>query len=85
MTRVWVPAALIRKMSFQKTLSNTFSANGGRARMLQNKADGLGIVTAEFPEGVTPVLTVTSRIATENYAIDLSVPGKAPQADRAEL
>jgi transglutaminase-like putative cysteine protease len=82
---MWVPAALIRKTSFQKTLSNTFSAIGARARMLQSKADGLGIIAAEFPAGVTPVLTLTSRVATKNYVIDLSVPGKAPKADRAEL
>lgn len=84
-TRVWLPAALIRKTPFQKTLSNTFSATGGRARLLQSKVDGLGIVAAEFPAGVTPVLTLTSRVATKNYVIDLSVPGKAPEADRAEL
>lgn len=84
-TRVWVPAALIRRTSFQKTLSNTFSALGARVRMLQSKADGLGIIAAEFPTGVTPILTLTSRIATKNYVIDLSVPGKAPKPDRAEL
>jgi transglutaminase-like putative cysteine protease len=53
--------------------------------MLQSKADGLGIIAAEFPAGVTPVLTLTSRVATKNYVIDLSVHGKAPKADRAEL
>jgi transglutaminase-like putative cysteine protease len=53
--------------------------------MLQSKADGLGILAAEFPAGVTPVLTLTSRVATKNYVIDLSAPGKAPKADRAEL
>ncbi len=84
-TRVWVPAALIRKTSFQKTLSNTFSADGGRARMLQSKADGLGIIAAEFPAGVTPILTLTSRVATKNYVVDLSGPGNAPKADREEL
>lgn len=84
-TRVWVPAALIRKTSFQKTLSNTFSAKGGEARLFQDKTDGLGIVAGEFPAGVTPILTLTSRVATKNYVIDLSMPGKAPKADRAEL
>jgi len=53
--------------------------------MLQSKAHGLGILAAEFPGGVTPVLTLTSRVATKNYVIDLSMPGKAPKADRAEL
>ena len=30
---------------------------------------------AEFPAGVKPVLTLSTRVATKNYAIDLSVPG----------
>ena len=84
-TRVWLPAALISKTPFQKTLSNKFSAEGGTARMVEGRADGLGIVAAEFPAGVKPVLTLTSRVATRNYAVDLSAPGKAPKADRAEL
>ena len=84
-TRVWLPAALISKTPFQKTLSNEFSAEGGTARIVEGKADGLGIIAAEFPAGVKPVLTLTSRVATKNYAVDLSAPGKAPKADRAEL
>ena len=83
--RVWLPAALIRKTPFQKTLSNAFSAEGGRAEIVEGRADALGIVAAEFPAGVKPVLRLTSRIATKNHAVDLSVPGKAPKADRAEL
>src|SRR5262249_42052208 len=46
---------------------------------------GLGIVAAEFQAGVKPVLTLTSRIATRNHAVDFSRPGKAPAPDRAEL
>jgi len=84
-TRVWLPAALIRETPFQKTLSNTFTAEGGKAAIVENKADGLGILTAEFPAGVTPILTLTSRVATRNYAIDLSARGKLPAPDRLEL
>ena len=84
-TRVWLPAALIGETPFQKTLSNEFSAEGGTARIVEGQADGLGIIAAEFPAGVKPVLTLTSRVATRNYAVDLSAPGKAPKADRAEL
>jgi len=84
-TRVWLPTALSSKTSFQKTLSNEFSAEGGMARIVEGKADGLGIVAAEFPAGVKPVLTLTSRVATKNCAADLSAPGKARKANRAEL
>lgn len=84
-TRVWLPAALIGRTPFQATLSNVFSASGGKAQLFESKADRLGIVAAEFPAGVTPVLTLTSRVATRNYLINFSTPGNAPKADRAEL
>jgi transglutaminase-like putative cysteine protease len=85
-TRIWVPAALIEETPFQKTLSNNFNAEGGSAKLADGgKADSLGIVAAEYPAGVKPALTVTSRISTKNRAVDLSVPGKAPKEDPAEL
>lgn len=84
-TRVWLPAALIGGTPFQKTLSNRFGASGGAARLVTGKTDGLGVVTAEYPAGVKPVLTLTSRVATRDYAVDLSVPGAAPKTDPAEL
>jgi transglutaminase-like putative cysteine protease len=85
-TRVWLPAALSIDTPFQKTLSNKFNAEGGTARMVEGKADGLGIIAAEFPAGVKPVVTLTSRVATKNYVVDLSRPGRvAAKADRAEL
>jgi hypothetical protein len=72
-TRVWLPAGLISKTPFQKTLSNEFSAEGGTAKMAEGRADGLGVVAAEFPAGVKPSLTLTSRVATKNYTVGLSV------------
>jgi transglutaminase-like putative cysteine protease len=84
-TRVWLPAALIRETPFQKTLSNVFSADGGVARIVETRADGLGIITAEFPAGVKPVLALTSRVATKLYGVDFSVHGTAPKASPAEL
>jgi transglutaminase-like putative cysteine protease len=84
-TRVWLPAALLSETPFQKTLSNRFSAEGGTAAMVEERGDGLGIVAAEFPSGAKPVLTLTSRVATKNYAVDLTAPGRTPAARRAEL
>jgi transglutaminase-like putative cysteine protease len=85
-TRVWLPAALISKTPFQKTLSNRFIAEGGTGRIVEGRAEGLGIITAEFPAGVKPILTLSSRVATKNYAVDLSVPRRgAASGNRAEL
>ena len=84
-TRVWLPAAFIGETPYQRTLANRFHAEGGTAKMVESNADGLGIVAAEFPAGVKPVVTLNSRIATRDYAVDLSAPGKGPKADSAEL
>jgi transglutaminase-like putative cysteine protease len=85
-TRVWLPVAFIGKTPFQQTLSNIFAAEGGSGRIVEVRGDGLGILTAEFPAGVKPALTLTSRVATRNYAIDLSAPRRgAERAPRAEL
>jgi transglutaminase-like putative cysteine protease len=84
-TRVWVPAALTRETGYQKTLANTFSADGGSAKIIEDKPQAMGIIAAEFPAGVKPIVTVTSRVATRNCAVDLSVRGTAPKQDRAEL
>jgi transglutaminase-like putative cysteine protease len=84
-TRVWLPAGLTGQSPFQTTLSNQFNAEGGTAKIVQATADRLAMIAAEFPAGVKPVLTLTSRVATKDYAVDLSAPGKAAKAGRAEL
>jgi transglutaminase-like putative cysteine protease len=83
-TRVWLPGALLSRTPYQRTLSNKFNAEGGTAKIVAGRTDGLGIVAAEFPAGVKPVLTLTSRVATRNYAVDLAASG-APKAERSEL
>ena len=84
-TRIWVPVPLTGRTPFQRTLGNKFTARGGSAKLVESKADLLGMVTAEFPAGVKPTLILKSRVATKNIAVDLSAHVKAPKADRAEL
>jgi transglutaminase-like putative cysteine protease len=84
-TRVWLPAGLVTETPFQRTLSNSYHAEGGVARMTGSKADALGIVVAEFPVGVKPTLTLTSRIATRNIAVNVAAPGNVPPASAADL
>ena len=85
-TRVWLPAALVLRTPFQKTLSNRFIAESGTGRIVEGRAEGLGIITAEFPAGVKPVLALTSRVATKNYAVDLSRPRRGVESgNRAKL
>jgi transglutaminase-like putative cysteine protease len=84
-TRIWLPAPLITETPFQKTLSTKFHAEGGTAKMTEDKPDALGIVAAEFSSDVSPVLTFTTLVTTKNYVVDLAAPGKAPKANRADL
>ena len=84
-TRIWVPAALTQETPYQKTLSNTFQAEGASAKLVESKSDSLGFVSAEFPEGVKPAVTVTSRISTRNIAVNLSTPNKHTAESRENL
>jgi transglutaminase-like putative cysteine protease len=84
-TRVWTPAALISETPYQRTVANTFHCNGSAAETVGNKADGLGMIIAEFPPGSKPVLTVTSRVETRDWSVDLSTRGEAPRANAGEL
>jgi transglutaminase-like putative cysteine protease len=84
-TRVWLPTTLISESPFQKTLSRRIHPEGGTAELVENKPDALGIIVAEFPSGVRPILTLTSRVATRNYLVDLSAPSDPPKDSRAEL
>jgi transglutaminase-like putative cysteine protease len=76
-TRVWLPTGLLSDTPFQRTLANEFSAGGGTARIVKSGEDGLGIVAAEFPAGIKPVLTLTIRAAIRNYT--------AAKAEKADL
>jgi len=84
-THIWVPAALYRNTSFQKTFANKFSAEGGTAKLTENKQDSLGIVSATYPEHAKPTLIVTSRVSLKNYAVDLAAPAHQSHASREEL
>ncbi len=84
-TRIWVPMALPGEPRFQRTIANSFSCDGGTAHRFENRAERLGIVAAEFPAGVEPVLTVKSRAATRNWAVNLAAQGKAHKMNSSEL
>ena len=86
-THIWLPAALIRDTPYQRTLSNEFSAGNGTAKLTKDRPNVLGIVSAAYPANAKPVLTLTSRVSTKNYAVDLSASRPAPsqRASKAEL
>src|SRR5438067_1605581 len=83
-TRVWLPTPLTIDTPYQKTLANDVAAPDGTTRLVESKPDGLGIVCVEWPAGVRPLVTLTSRVSTCNHSVNLSRRGTA-LADRAEL
>ena len=84
-TRIWLPVPLMSQLPCQKTLSVDFHPEGGTAKTTKSSPDALEIVAAEFPSGVTPVLTLTSRVTTKTYLVDLSGPGKPSKDSREDL
>ncbi len=83
-TRVWLPTPLTVDTPYQKSLGSTFNAEGAEGKASADPAWGMGIVWAEWAEGTKPVLTLVSRFATRDVAVDLAKPRKVA-ADRAEL
>ena len=84
-TRIWLPTPLADDTPYHKSLGTRWSAPGGTATYSEDAKYGAGIVTGEFAPGVRPVLTMTSRFATCDVALDLTRPGGAPAEDRATL
>ena len=84
-TRVWLPTPLGADTAYQKALGNAFHAEGGVAGFVTDPKYGAGILWAEWPEGTKPVITLTSRFATRDNAVDLSKAGTMKSEDRAVL
>ena len=79
-TRVWLPTPLA-DTPFQRTLGDTYRADGGFVEMAERPAESLDMLVAEWPDGVAPILTLTSRVTTRDHTVDLTRPGVPPPAD----
>jgi hypothetical protein len=56
-TRVWLPVPLISDTVYQRGLGNEYRAEGGTVRMVEDRPTATGILAAEWPAGVRPVLS----------------------------
>lgn len=83
-TRVWLPTPLV-DTPYQRTSGDTYRADGGFVEMIEQPADSLDMLVAEWPDGVAPILTVTSRVATRDFQVDLERPSVPPPLDMAPL
>jgi transglutaminase-like putative cysteine protease len=84
-TRAWVPTPLTVDTPYQRALGNTWKGDGGKVAFHTDPKYGAGIVSAEWPAGQRPLLTLTSRFATRDIAVDLAGPGRASAERPAEL
>ena len=69
-TRVWVPTPLA-VAPYQETLGDTYHL-GDEGRAVMVESEDIDMLVAEWPAGAAPVLTLTSRVATNGHAADLS-------------
>ena len=84
--RVWVPVPLTVATGYQRPLGNTFTAEaGGTARLIDDKSRGFGFVSAAWPAGAAPRLSVVSRVQTRDVAVDLTNPRSHAAADKRFL
>ncbi|HEY2857018.1 MAG TPA: transglutaminase-like domain-containing protein [Terracidiphilus sp.] len=67
-THVWLPVPMIRA-DFQKPLGNRIECLGGTAREITQ--GGVSMAHGKFAAGSDAQLTVVSRVATRNHAVDL--------------
>lgn len=76
-SRAWVPLPLAVDTDFQKSLGNTWDAKGGRTSFEHDPRYGVTFVSAEWADGVKPVLEVTSKVTLRNWSVDLTArPGR---------
>lgn len=71
-TRIWVPLA--GDTAYQQVRANNFNVDTGTGKLVEKPEDNLSFVSAAFPEGARPVLTVTTRVSTRDWSADLAHP-----------
>jgi transglutaminase-like putative cysteine protease len=82
-TRVWLPTPL-PDTPYQRTLGDTYHAVGGRAVMIETVAYEPDILAGVWEDGNPAVLTLTSRVAATDHAVDLER-AAVPPADPSSL
>ncbi len=76
--RAWVPLPSIAEADWIKPLGNNWNIAGGTASEYTFAPYDANLLKAEWPAGTTaPVVEVTSRVATQDRAVDLTKPSKA--------
>jgi transglutaminase-like putative cysteine protease len=81
---VWAPVPLPVTTPFQRLLGSQVHADGGHADLRRAGPDTT-LLAATWPAGVRPRLSMTHRVATRDFAIDLDAPSRARTAGAGSL
>ena len=80
-SRVWLPLPLMEDTAWQRNLGNQWSGNAAHAQVLSDGKYGAPMLYAQWSADTAPVLELTSRFTTRDYAVDLA----RPRADAERL
>ena len=85
-TRVWVPLPLNRDTPFFRHIASDWKSNADRGGYQRDPVYGAGMYYAEWDAPkAEPNVVITSRVATRDWAVDLSAPKAQPvQLNAAE-
>jgi transglutaminase-like putative cysteine protease len=82
---VWVPVPSL-DTPWQRTADVSWSSNAGDVRLAADGRTGAKVLVARFDAGsAEPKLVLTSRVETQNRAVDWKQPAAGPAADPADL
>jgi transglutaminase-like putative cysteine protease len=83
-SRLWLPLALGRQTSYQRTLSQTWTGNTTAVQLVGDPASGAPMLIADWPRAApVPSLTLTLEIATRPHRVSLS-PARPPAPERLD-
>jgi transglutaminase-like putative cysteine protease len=83
-TQTWVPIPAVDEHGWFKSLGSEWTSNG-RATLVRDSKYGARMLHVEWTDSeMTPVVEVTSRIATRDRAIDFANPGRPVPLSAAE-
>ena len=72
-TRAWIPTPLA-VAPYQRTMGDRYHPGAGTAVMIETNILEPDMLGCAWEEGVDPVLTLISRVATKHHAADLNTP-----------
>src|SRR5208282_879385 len=83
-TQAWVPIPAVNEQDWFKSLGSEWTSNG-RTTLVRDPKYGGELLRVEWTDGEkSPVVEVTSRIATRDRAIDFAKPGRPAPLAAAE-